>query len=141
MQYRHRYTNQILQDLKENGVRTLPYHDIFDGNDYLQAVYADDIQDEDITLVLSIDGAQLYQYKVSDCWIYIWLIMDLAPGICYKKKNIIPGGFIPGPNKPKNLNSFIFTGLFHLAAIQAEGLRIWSALTGEYFVSYPYLLL
>jgi hypothetical protein len=35
------------------------------------------------------------------------------------------GGFIPGPNNPKNIDSFLFPGLYHLAALQNEGLRLW----------------
>jgi hypothetical protein len=51
--------------------------------------------------MLSIDSAQLYAHKASDCWIYIWVIMDLSPDEHYKKRHILPGGFISGPNKPK----------------------------------------
>ncbi len=38
-------------------------------------------------LMLSIDGAQLYQSKQSDCWIYIWIILDLAPA--YNTRSVI----------------------------------------------------
>lgn len=142
MQYRRNYTEKLLVELEENNLhKTSPYRDIFDGLDYLNAVRANDIQDNDVVLVLSIDGAQLYQYKSSDCWIYIWLVMDLAPTERYKKNRILPGGFIPGPNKPKNLDSFIFPGLYHLAAVQKEGLRIWNALTEDYFESNLYFML
>ncbi|KAF8897774.1 hypothetical protein BD779DRAFT_1667695 [Infundibulicybe gibba] len=43
-------------------------------------------------LMLSIDGAQLYQNKASDCWIYIWVVLDHSPDIRYKKKYVLPGG-------------------------------------------------
>ena len=33
----------------------------------------------DMILMLSIDGAQLYAHKASDCWIYIWIILDHPP--------------------------------------------------------------
>lgn len=142
MQYRRQYTAQIHNELVNNDwTKTSPYRDIFDGLDYLQAVIDHDIEDNDIVLMLSIDGAQLYQHKASDCWIYIWVVMDLAPSERYKKKHILPGGFIPGPSKPKNLDSFLFTGLFHLAAVQKEGLSIWNALTGDYFVSKLFFIL
>ena len=74
-----------------------------------------------MVLMLSIDGAWICQYKASDRRIYIWIILDLKPALWY----ILPGGFIPGPNKPKNLDGFIFSGLCHLAAIRREGLRVW----------------
>jgi hypothetical protein len=80
-----------------------------------------------MTLMLSLDGAQLYRYKQSDCWIYIWIIMDLPPNIRYHKKNVLIGGIIPGPNKPKIIDSYLFPGLHHLSALQKEGLPIWNA--------------
>ncbi|KAF9224591.1 hypothetical protein BS17DRAFT_795519 [Gyrodon lividus] len=65
-----------------------------------------------IVVMLSLDGAQLYQSKELDFWIYIWKI------------NVIPGRFIPGPKKPQNINSFLFPGLHHVFALQKEGLQI-----------------
>jgi len=81
-------------------MRVSPYGDFFDGSDYLDAVGDGNIMSEDVVLMFSIDGAQLYRNKASDCWIYVWVIMDHAPGIRYKKRYILPGGFIGGPNKP-----------------------------------------
>jgi hypothetical protein len=86
-----------------------------------------------------IDGPQLYHNKASDCWIYIWVIMDHTPGIHYKKHYILPGGFIGGPNKPQNADSYICVGLSHLGAIQKEGLKIWDASRRVVFVSWPFL--
>ncbi|KAF8830954.1 hypothetical protein HHX47_DHR1000245 [Lentinula edodes] len=38
-------------------------------------------------------------------------------------------GFIPGPHKPKNIDSFLFPGLYHLSAIQRQGgICMWDAL-------------
>ena len=85
--------------------------------------------------MLSIDGAQLYAHKMSDCWIYLWVIMDLSPDDRYKKRHVLPGGFIPGPNKPKILDSFLFPGLHHVRALQIEGLHIWDAFRDEKFIS------
>ncbi len=80
MQYWHHYTEQLLAKLEKNNMnRTSLYRNIFDGLDYLHAVCTNTIQNNDIVLMLSIDGTQLYQYKSMDCWIYIWLVMDLAP--------------------------------------------------------------
>lgn len=79
--------------------------------------------------------------KMSDCWIYIWIILDLSPDACYKKKCVLPGGFILGPEKLKNLDSFIFPGLHHLAAIQRDRLTVWSALDNTIFESHPFLAL
>ncbi|KAG6905616.1 hypothetical protein DXG01_001681 [Tephrocybe rancida] len=93
---------------------------------------------DDMLLIFSMDGAQLYQDKQSDCWIYIWVIGDLSPELCYKKRKVIPGGFIPEPNNPKHPESFVYPGIHHLAAIQKEGLCIWDAETKRIFVSHPF---
>jgi hypothetical protein len=85
--------------------------------------------------MLSLDGAQLYEHKASDCWIYIWVIFDHAPDTRYKKKHVLPGGFIPGLNKPKNVDSYLFPGLHHLLALQCKGLRVWDASWNIVFVS------
>ena len=59
---------------------------------------------------------------------YIWVVFSLDPSTHrYKKVAVLFGGVIPGPNKPKVLESFLFPGLHHLSAIQKEGLMIWDA--------------
>ncbi|PBK71782.1 hypothetical protein ARMSODRAFT_987561 [Armillaria solidipes] len=128
MKYRQRCTEIILEELQRTGGEKISiYRDFFNGTDYLQAVLDDKIKIGDAVLILSIDGAQLYQNKISDTWIYIWIILDHEPSVRYKKKNVLPGGIIPGPNKPKNTDSFLFPGLHHLAVIQKEGLLIWDS--------------
>jgi hypothetical protein len=94
-----------------------------------------------MVLMLSIDGAQLYQSKQSDCWIYIWVVYDLAPDKRYKKKYVLPGGFIPGPNKPKNVDSFLFPGVYHAAALMKDGLCNWDAYQNRIFTSHPFIFL
>jgi transposase InsO family protein len=64
-----------------------------------------------------------------------------TPNLRYKKKYVLPGGFIPGPNKPKNLDLFMYTGLHHLSALQRDGLRIWDCQTGRVFTSRPFFFL
>ncbi len=117
------------------------YEDMFHGSAYLEAVYSGAIKDNDMVLMLSIDGAQLYQSKQSDCWIYIWIILDLAPSLRYKKRHIFPGGFFPGPNKPSNIESFLYPGFHHASALMKEGLSIWDASENKVFVSKIFILL
>jgi hypothetical protein len=137
MRHRERETARILRELQDNGGRLLEYNDVYQGSDYLDAVKRGNIRAGDTLLMLSMDGAQLYKNKSSDCWIYIWVILDLAPDLRYKKHYVMPGGFIP--KKPGNVDSFLFPGMHHLSAIQKEGLRIWDATDGSTFVSRPFL--
>jgi hypothetical protein len=112
----------------------------FDGSDYLTAVQEGKINENDIVLMFSVDGAQLYKFKASNCWVAIWIIFDCSPDSRYKKKYVLPACIIPGPKKPHNLDS-LFPGFHHLAALQNEGLKIWDASRNITFMSYPFFTL
>lgn len=144
MRYRHNFTREMLQKADSHPDKKVvieEYEDIFHGTEYLNAIAAGHIKDDDVVLMMSIDGAQLYQSQESDCWIYIWIILDLAPGARYKKRHIIPGGFFPGPKKPGNMDSFLFPGFHHVSALMKEGLAIWDAAEKRSFLSYLFVIL
>ena len=139
MNYRREKTQDLLQ--KRTRGEDYIYDDIFCGSDYLDAVENGVIKDTDSVVMFSIDGAQLYRSKESDCWIYIWIILDLAPDQRYKVRNILPGGIIPGPKNPKHLDSFLFPGLAHASALQKEGLHVWNGHNKAEFICFVFLLL
>jgi len=72
-------------------------------------------------------------------WIAIWVINDYDPATRYKKKHILPALVIPGPNKPKNFDSFLFRSLHHLSALQQEndgrGIYVWDGFLKEIVLS------
>jgi hypothetical protein len=141
MSYLPDTTTQLLEELRTNHGEFAKTDDFIMGSDYIHAVLRNDINPkDDIVLMISMDGVQLYESKQSDCWIYIWVVLNHAPGDRYKKKYILPGGFIPGPNKPKNVDSFLLPGMHHLSALQKEGLRIWDAHIDRVFTSNLYLI-
>lgn len=45
------------------------------------------------------------------------------------------------PISPKNLNSFLYTGLHHLRTLQTHGLCIWDFQRGQVFTSQPFFFL
>ncbi|KAF9219049.1 hypothetical protein BS17DRAFT_798335 [Gyrodon lividus] len=94
------------------------------GWNLLGAVVDGDIKPDDIIIMLSLNGTQLYQ-----------ILLNMSPDKHYKKINVIPGGFIPGPNKPK-------CGLIPLSwsALQREGLTVWDANCNAIFRSDIYVL-
>ncbi|KIK07040.1 hypothetical protein K443DRAFT_25755, partial [Laccaria amethystina LaAM-08-1] len=53
----------------------------------------------------------------------------------YKKKCVLPAVVVPGPNKPKNPDSFLFQSFHHVSALQREnngvGLHVWDGLKEE----------
>jgi hypothetical protein len=141
MRHRVQETRKILEELEQNNYEQALFDDVYSGSDYLDAVRDGKIADDDMVLMLSIDGAQLYQSKQSDCWIYIWVVLDLAPDRRYKKRYVLPGGFIPGPDKPKNVDSFLFPGFYHVTALMKEGMRFWDAYQDLVFRSNPFIML
>ena len=71
---------------------------------------------------------------------YIWVIYDLAPGDRYKKQYVLPGGFVPGPNAPKNFDLLFFSSVYHLSALQHEGLVVWDACNQKLHRDDPFLI-
>ena len=124
--YLRRERARVLSEMERTGCLE-EYSDVLHGSDIIRAFQDERIKEDDIVLMFSIDGAQLYAKKASACWIYIWVLMNLSPERRYKKKHVLIGGFIPGPNNPKNIDSFLFPGLQHLVGLQKEGLKIWDA--------------
>jgi hypothetical protein len=108
--YLHKERECVLLDINRNGCLDR-YSNILHGTELIEAFWDECIGEDDIVLMFSIDGAQLYVMKASACWIYIWVMLNLASERQYKKKHVLIGGFIPGPNNPKNLNSFLLPGL------------------------------
>jgi len=123
------------------------YDDIFCGSDLRQLATNPEIAItvNDITISFSLDGAQLFQNKKSDTWIAIWIISDYDPKMRYKKKHVLPARVIPGPNKSKNLDSFLFRSFYHLAALQHEndgrGMYTWNALQAKVTLSRVFFVL
>ncbi|RPD55758.1 hypothetical protein L226DRAFT_548519 [Lentinus tigrinus ALCF2SS1-7] len=139
MGHRRRETDRILVELAAmDGDVSIVDH-IYYGNGYTswaatsmmtpQEKAQKDIQPDDMVVLFSIDGAQLYASKSSDCWFYIW------------KRYVLPGAVIGGPNKPKNIDSFLFPGLYHVTALQRDSFPIWNAAENRLILSNVYLYL
>ena len=141
MAYRWEKTEELLQGRADPNDPPDILDDILCGEAYLDLIDKGEVGEYDTVLMLSIDGAQLYKSKKSDCWIYIWILVNLAPDKCYKVRNILPGGVIPGPEHPGDLDSFLFPGLAHISTLQREGLPIWDAYRQVHAISFLYLLL
>ncbi|KZT25538.1 hypothetical protein NEOLEDRAFT_1156215 [Neolentinus lepideus HHB14362 ss-1] len=143
MQYFWQRSQEILREYRETGSIS-EMDDVWCGTDFLQAIQDGKIKSEDTILMMSFDGAQLYRSKISDCWIYIWVVLNLSPKCRYKKRHVIPGAFIPGPSKPKIVESFLFPGLHHVCVLNkldGRGLPVWDALRDTKYVSGLYIAL
>ncbi|KAJ3506500.1 hypothetical protein NMY22_g17228 [Coprinellus aureogranulatus] len=119
-------------DSDSSGNDELVYNDILCGSDYLDLVQNQHITENDTMVTFSFDGAQLYRNKDSDTWLGVWIVNDYSPKLCYKQKHVLPAFVVPGPNKPKLLNSYTYRSFHHLSAIRREdegcGIKVWDAL-------------
>ena len=120
-------TLELLRGRTESGNPPDILNVILCGKSYMDLVDDKKIGEFNSVLMLSIDGAQLYESKKSNCWIYLWIVVNLAPDKHYKIRNILLGGVIPGPEHPGDLDSFLFPGLAHVSALQCKGLPIWDS--------------
>ncbi|KAK7461422.1 hypothetical protein VKT23_008600 [Stygiomarasmius scandens] len=140
MNYFYSRTQECLQEYREKGVVN-DIDDLCAGTDIMQAIKDQCICENDTVLMISFDGCQLYRNKASDCWIYIWIIANFPPKYRYQKICVVAGAIIPGPQKPKNADSFIFPGLYHIAAINCNGiLPVWDAYRNAKYSSWLFLL-
>jgi len=126
---------EMLDNLQAEDVGDIIYDDIFSGSEIQDLAECIKITGNDTIVSLSLDRAQLYQNKKSDTWISIWILNNLSPNQRYQKWQVLPGTIIPGPNKPKITDSYLYCSLHHLSALQHEnngvGLRIWDAATSR----------
>ncbi|KAF9543501.1 hypothetical protein CPC08DRAFT_649866 [Agrocybe pediades] len=70
MCYRFQLTKDILNKTASRPNKKIhidKYKDIFHSEAYLNAVRDGDIQENDMMVIMPIDGTQLYQSKQSDC--------------------------------------------------------------------------
>ena len=135
------HLEMLLIELCDNGSIN-KYDDIMCGNKMLTAYKNGIIKQSDMALIMSFDGAQLHRNKVSDRWIYIWVLANFSLGLHYTNKLVIPGGIIPG--KPKIVESFFYPGFQHIKAINqqpAGGLPIWDARCDISYVSQLFIAL
>ena len=139
MMYRCKRTEEILAQLLGNNGLVSTYDDLFHGSEYLEACIWGDIKPDDTFIIRSIERAQLYQHKPSDCWIYIRILTELGPHLCYKRIHVLPGGFIPGSNNRKLIEFFWVLGFHHIAALQKEGLPISNVLIDSVVTSHIFL--
>ncbi|KIJ57903.1 hypothetical protein HYDPIDRAFT_103632 [Hydnomerulius pinastri MD-312] len=71
MNYCMKKVQKVIDEILHNNGNLSLYNDILCGSQYLETINKGSIADNNIILMLSIDGAQLYKSKQSDCWLYI----------------------------------------------------------------------
>jgi len=99
--YRYRY-------ITNKEIESEDLEDIFDGNMYKDLLEKDFFSDQrDIAFTVSCDGYQIFKQKTDDCWLFLLINNNLDPSIRVKKENLLIPFLIPGPNQPKDFNTFL----------------------------------
>ncbi|KAG6913288.1 hypothetical protein DXG01_008153 [Tephrocybe rancida] len=141
MKYRQCQTETLQCLLREQGGDMKFFDDILSGTEYHEAIKDGHIQPDDIIIMFSFDGAQLFENKPSDCWIGIWLILDISPKGRYKLLSVLLAFTIPGPKKPRVMDSFMFPTFYHLASLQKDGFRLWDVSEAKIVTCCPFFAL
>lgn len=97
------------------------------------------ITNDDVIVIFGVDGLQLYKLKQSDCWLGIYIVMDFNGSIWYGKDFILPEFVVPGPNLPKNHETFLFPTFHHLSACQHNRILCWDTSADHFFHSCLFL--
>jgi hypothetical protein len=143
------YGHRKLTEISQTHCPTVPladrvYDDVFCGSDVRALAQELGLTADDYIVSFSIDGAQLYQNKKSDTWVGIWTVYNYDPATRYANKHVLPAHIIPGPNKPKIQDSFLYRDFYHFSALQHEnngkGMAVWDALQGKIIHSRVVLL-
>jgi hypothetical protein len=85
MHYLEKRLTKIEEHLRTHNGEMESYDDTACSQDLLQAWASGRFTKNDIALQFSIDSAQLYRDRTSDCWMFIWIIHILPPDYVTKR--------------------------------------------------------
>jgi hypothetical protein len=125
--------------------------DIFDGSHYrgllqkevtinghsLGHTYFSD--DRDVALGLATDGVNPWQRRKSTFWPIILYNFNLPPEERFHDENAICVGEVPGPEKPKDMDSFLYPLVQELLKLSV-GVRAFDVVEKEIFTLRAYLI-
>jgi hypothetical protein len=94
----------------------------------------------DVALGLSTDGFCPFWWRQATAWPLLLFNYNLPPEMRFHKDNKLDLGTIPGPNKPKDFDSFAWPTFEEFVHLQ-HGVRAFDALTDEFFLLRTYLFL
>ena len=151
--YRHEYhSSDPLQssDRLRDPNRTASA-DIFDGEVYCELrkrhikVNGEELHTKyfsdphDIALGLSTDGFAPWRKRKYTAWPVLLFNYNLPPEVQFHRKNIIAVSIIPGPKKPKDIDSFLYPLVEELLQL-CHGIRAFDANTGILFCLRAFLI-
>jgi hypothetical protein len=131
MQYRHYYTRRpgCIDDFFDSHLyrNLLETNIIIDGNNTGVQYFSGR---HDIAIAVMSDGVQIFDQGSQEhsCWPIMAQNLNLPPAERAQLRNLIPLGVIPGPNKPKDFDSFLFPFVEECIEL-AAGVETYNAMT------------
>jgi hypothetical protein len=135
MQYRafeHEHTPGKISDIFDSYIyrRLLGERVVIKGSNASHIYFSDP---RDVALGLSTDGFCPFRRRKVTAWPLILFDYNLAPEVRFHDDNRIDLGTIPGPNKPKDFDSFAWLAFEEFMRLQ-HGIRAFDVLTDEFFL-------
>nr|GAT57216.1 predicted protein [Mycena chlorophos] len=94
----------------------------------------------DIALGASMDGFAPFKRRKKTAWPIILFLYNLPPDLRFLLPFILALGVIPGPNKPKDSDSFLWPLVEELLRL-AHGVPAFDVLSGKMFLLHAFLIL
>lgn len=94
----------------------------------------------DLALSFHTDGVKLFKTRSAfHIWPLLLIINNLPPEERFKRENLLLLGLIPGPQQPKDIDSFLRPLINELKLLQAGIPRVYNGATKNYFVLHAYV--
>lgn len=93
----------------------------------------------DIALGFSTDGFCPFRRRKSTCWPLLLYNYNLPPELRILQEYILCLGVVPGPNKPKDMDSFLWPAVEELLRL-AVGVRAFDSIESALFSLHAYLI-
>lgn len=86
-------------------------------------------QEQDLAFCCGFDGTKAFKSrKDRHVWPIILTCANLPPQIRFKRKNVLIVGFVPGPDGPKELDSFLKPLVDEFEMLSTDGIQdVWDA--------------
>ena len=118
------------------------YNNMYSSSILIDVAMCGDLTPSDTNLMLSIDSAQLYESKQSDCWIYMGSAQPRS-WTAVQEELCLTQWHYPRSKQAKEPQLFhiYWFHQHHLSALQKDGLQIWDCRNGHVFTLQPYFFL
>lgn len=87
-----------------------------------------------MAFTFSTDGVELFRKgKKHSVWPLMLVCLNLPPAIRFKQENVLCLGIMPGPSKPKDIDSFLRPMIDEFKLLQIGVENVWDASFNSYF--------